>query len=139
MTYPGKTPKNITQSISSILETLRSGNTLIQKELTPEQTEKLQKIRQSALYKYGNLCMQEAGFKLKPKLKARLKYINEEYFNSLSTDDKKNLISKMIYESYSSWSKSKIMDLHKSDEMFDNGEDINSERNEAFNKTIDKS
>ena len=43
----------------------------------------------------------------------------------------------MIYESYPSWSKSKIMDLHRADEMFDNGEDINSERNEAFNKTVD--
>ena len=137
MTYPGRTPKNITQSISAVLETLRSGNVLIEKDLTPEQNKKMQEIKNSALYKYGNLCMNEAGFGIKPKLTARKKYINEEHFNSLNIDDKKTLISTIIYKSYPKWSKNKIMDLHKADEMFDNGANIDLERIEAFYKTVD--
>jgi len=135
-----ETPKNTTQSISSLLESLREGNILISNEnLTPEQRRKLRAVKESYLYKYGNICMQGAQYDIKPKLLRRKKLINEENFAKLSITQQKNLILRMLYESYPSWSKSKVNVKfgHEFDPLFDNGDGLNELRNKAFGQAVD--
>lgn len=124
----------ITSSMSTCLEPLRSGETLFD-NLDKADSEKLNSIKNSFLFKYGNMSMQELRPGLKPKLKERQR-INEDWFNKLSLDEKMSFISKMIYQSYSSTDKAQYKDkfdsIHKN--MYDNGCEINNKRSKAIQK-----
>lgn len=135
----GETPRNMTQSMSSLLESLRSGKVLIPENLSAEQKEKMDMIKNSNLYKYGNICIQDAEFGKKDKLKAREEFFNNGGFEKLSQKQKMDLISKMIYESYPSWSKRKIETEYGREfiKMFDNGENVDESRGKAFSKAVD--
>ena len=143
----GETPKNITQSMSSCLESMRSGIPLsIEKEniLTEESKAMLSRIKNSYLYRYGNICIQEAKYKPKEKLLKRKEVITEAAFNMLSREDKLNFILKMIYESYPYYLKIKLQNndinnsfIYYSEALFDNGEGINQSRVRAYEKTVD--
>lgn len=143
----GNTPKNITQSMSSCLESMRSGISLISEKensLSYENKAKLERIKNSYLYKFGNICIQEAKYKPKEKYSLRKKQINEEWFNKLDRESKLNFILKMIYESYPYSSKSKLLKCNSNidfteyaKEFFENEEGVNESRTRAFNKTVD--
>lgn len=134
-----ETPKNITQSMSSLLETLRSGHPLIRSELTGDDKEKMDYIKNSFLYRYGNICIQEADMGIKDKLVERKEFESKDTFNQMDTNSKLDLILRMLYESYPSWSKAKVNEHYaiEFDKMFDNGEGVNEKRNKAFRQAVD--
>ncbi len=125
----------ITQSMSSCLESLRSGTTLINLEnLTTDQKEKLERVKNSYLYKYGNICMQDANHGLKQKLIDR-KIINQEWFDGLTLDEKVDFISRMIYESFNEDVQIECDEEYGEsyDYMYYNGDGVDTARQNAFN------
>lgn len=132
-----KIPTWITQSMSACLETLRSGIALVELDnLTAEQAQKLEQVKGSYLYQYGNICTQDADYDLKPKLAER-QVISKEWFEKLPLDEQVDFISKMIYESYPAWAKAKIKAEYGKafKPMFDSNS-LNETRDKAFQECV---